>query len=214
MTLAHAWRALAGAIAAVVAATAFAQPPVVNRTTSSFVYGNGYTSSSVETSTQTFSELSANEIRDIKGGYQSTSLFVSETRYGVGIFGQRWLSCSIDAKDLQVNAQRAGLSASVDAGSPECATSGVLCGEAGCATWGFSGIVQVSGSWRDPQIETKSSGRVQTTNRLSGFSYSQNCHTTFGDIVEGGFAVGSNTYTFGLQAYGQFQFSSCNTVNK
>jgi hypothetical protein len=194
--------------------TVCAQTPVVHRTASDFVYGTGFIASNVETGTQTFAEVSANEHRDIQGNYRSTSIFVRETTYSFASFAQRSLSCTVDKSALQTLEQRAELSVSVDAASDSCVTWGDLCGESGCAPWGYVGIVGVGGQWHDSQFETRSTQRLHTTDNLNGTSSMQNCQSSTGDNSQGGIVVGSNTYLFGPQGYGAFQSYRCTTANK
>jgi hypothetical protein len=205
------------ALAAAVAfpAAAFGQAPVTTRHTYNWAYGQGTTTSSVETSTQTYGSLNATEQYDVKGlSYENTRIDVTEQLYSASSFGYRTLGCTVDRTALRTNSKQAAVSASLDPNSSSCFTWGYYCDDTGCGVWGYSGIVGVSGAWHDSRYTTKSIQNSQTTDNLTGTSWKQNCQISRGDESKGGFAIGANTYLFGPLANGSFGYSNCNTNNK
>ena len=217
MKLAQALRILLAAAAVAVSMTSFGQGPVANRFTHNWALGNGFIPSSVETSTQTFGSVSANEDYDVKGLFNSTFVFINESVTDVvdpSVFGFRQLACPVAKTALKTSANQATLSASLDASSPSCSGFGFLCSVIGCEPWGYSGTVSVSGSWHDPQLTTKITQNSHVTDNFAGTSRKENCHFRRGDASQGGFTIGANTYLFGPFASGSFQDASCNTNSK
>lgn len=223
---------LGGAIAALLATTAMAAPPIFRD--QGRVYGNSVSASScngIENGT-ICRDVTAWENYDVKGTYQFTEASISSYRSqynpedGSSSFGFRYLTCPTSQQAISAKPKGATLEAVLDPSAPGCESYGYMetCDPVnGCQydSWVYSVPMHIAGEWLDPfnyseSISNQKSSGFEGWSGITTNSVTQ-CKNLWGDAMSaGGFSVNARSWTFEGPygpAWGSFSLSSCNTNN-
>lgn len=226
---------IGGVIAAFVAMSATAGPPIFHDQNRNF--GNSLGAGRCEPIPNGYRcvDVSAWENYDVKGGFQFTEAAISfnvHRDFGDGSWmdAYRYLVCPVDQKAISVLPNSASLEATLDPSAPGCYSDGQR------VTWdpingyqffpyGYPGPRKVSGEWLDPTAYSNSvsnrrdkfhDGWTDTTSTMV-----INCKESYGDLMKnGGFSIDNfDSIVFfpfeGIDTPGwsYYQTMSCNDNN-
>lgn len=221
-----------GVIAALLATTATAAPPVFKE--QNRIYGNSvYASSCNQIENGTICrDVSAWENYDVKGTYEYTEASISNSRNqynpddGSYANGYRYLSCLTSQKAISAKPNSAALEAVLDPSAPECYSYGYMeswdpINGYQFEPWSYAVPMIIAGEWLDPfnYGESKSNQKNSYYDGWSGVTTNtvEHCKNSWGDAMRaGGFSINTRSWAFegpDGPAWGFFGLSTCNSNN-
>ena len=222
-----------GVVAALLAASATAAPPVYKQ--QNRIYGNSaYGASCTDIFNGSFCrDVVAYENYDVKGTFEYTEVAISNSRNvydptdGSYSFGYRYLSCPVDRQALSADKDAVSLEAMLDPSAPGCNSGGYIeswdpVNGPQYQEWVFPVVMHVTGEWLDPFYYYESLSNQKNT-YYDGWSGTttknvEHCRYLSGDWMRaGGFSINARSWAFegpDGPAWSGFSLSSCNSNNK